>query len=171
MKTIATLCLILTAMTMMAQAPSAMTDAIKKLAFLEGTWKGQGWIKTGGQKQLFNETETAKIKTGGTLLQIDVFGTDVKEETRIINNGLAIVRYDTTRRTYLMDFYQSDGSVAEATVEVVNENTASILINRQGSFTRFVIRVKNNRWFEQGFHSRDGKDWTQFFEMDLARDD
>ena len=168
MKTIAIICLMFFTLKGIAQAPLEMIDAIKKLQFLEGTWKGRGWIQSGGKKQYFNETETARIRTGGTLLQIDVFGTAVENENEVINNGLALVRYDTSKGKYEMEFYQSDGSRAAASVTVPNLNTAEIMLSGPGSFTKFVIEIKNKYWFEQAFQSPDGKNWSQFFEMNLA---
>ena len=167
MKAVLSICIILLTIKGIGQVPAEMVDAVKKLQFLEGVWKGQGWILSGDSKQFFNETETATIKTGGTLLQIDVFGTDVDNDQKIINNGLALVRYDTTKNAYEMDFYQSDGSRATATVYLLKTNIAEIILSRAGSFTKFVIEIRNKRWFEQAFSSPDGKNWTQFFEMDL----
>lgn len=122
-----------------------------------------------GNKQYFNETETAKIKTGGTLLQIDVFGTSVDHDSIIINNGLAIVTYDVQAGSYNMIFYQSDASAATATVTITAAKTAEIHIHRGSGHTRFVIEIKNNQWFEKGFSSNDGTTWNQFFEMKLDK--
>ena len=32
------------------QAPEQTVEAIRKLAFLEGVWKGKGWIQAGDKK-------------------------------------------------------------------------------------------------------------------------
>jgi hypothetical protein len=143
--------------------------AISRLQFLEGVWKGKGWIQPDEKKQYFNETETASIKLGGTLLQIDVFGTSVDDDSLIINNGLAIVRYNVNANRFEMQFFQSDGSSAEAILTLKNKYTVQIDLHRGSSFTRFVIEARDKRWFEKAFTSSDGKNWRQFFEMNLTR--
>ena len=52
-----------------AQNPtSAQLDAMKKLDFLVGQWKGEGWISFGpGQRRTFTQTETIEPKLGGLL--------------------------------------------------------------------------------------------------------
>jgi hypothetical protein len=169
MKAVITICILMLTLKSFAQAPKETTDAIRKLAFLEGVWKGKGWLGTGDKKQNFNETETAKIKTGETLLQIDVYGTSLENDSVIINNGLAIISYDFPAKSYKMKFFQSDGSLAEADVKLTNEYTVEINLHRKSGYTRFVIEAKESRWFEQAFSSNDGKNWNQFFEMNLTR--
>jgi len=169
MKAAISICFFILALKGFAQAPKETTDAIRKLAFLEGVWKGKGWIGTGDKKQHFNEIETVRIKAGETLLQIDVYGTSVNNDSVIINNGLAIINYDIPTKEYKMKFFQSDGSFAEADVSIINENTVEINLHRQSGYTRFVIEAKNSQWFEQAFSSNDGKNWNQFFEMKLTR--
>ena len=157
MKTAITICILILALKNFAQAPKETTDAIRKLGFLEGVWKGKGWIGTGDKKQHFNETETVKVKTGETLLQIDVYGTSADNDSIIINNGLAIISYDLLTKKYKMIFFQSDGSFAEAEVSIPNENTAEINLHRSSGYARFIIEVKNSQWLEKAFSSSDGK--------------
>ena len=169
MKALFTCCILLFTVKIFSQSPKEAIGAMKKLEFLEGVWKGKGWIKSNDKKQHFNETEKVKLRTGGTLLQIDIFGTAVDNDSIVINNGLAIVNYDLQSGEYKMIFYQSDASVATATVKLIANNTAEINLQRKSGYTRFVIEIKNNQWFEQAFSSNDGKTWDQFFEMQLTR--
>lgn len=169
MKGVITICILILSLKNFAQAPTETTDAIRKLGFLEGVWKGKGWIGSSDKKQHFNETETVKIKTGETLLQIDVYGTSIDSDSIAINNGLAIVSYDLPGKKYKMIFFQADGSFTEGEVSLPNENTAEINFHRSSGYTRFIIEVKNLQWFEKAFSSSDGKSWNQFFEMNLTK--
>lgn len=169
MKLIITICVLALTLKNFAQAPKETTDAIRKLGFLEGVWRGKGWIGSNDKKQYFNETETGKIKIGGTLLQIDVYGTSLDNDSVIINNGLAIINYDLTKKKYKMNFFQADGSFTEADVNLTNENTVEINLHRRSGYTRFIIETKNAHWFEKAFSSSDGKNWNQFFEMRLIK--
>ena len=168
-KTVIALCILILPLKNFAQAPKETTDAIRKLGFLEGIWKGKGWIGTSDKKQHFNETETISIKVGETLLQIDVYGTSVENDSVTINNGLTVISYDLSTKKYKMIFFQSDGSFAEADVRITNENTVEINLLRSSGYTRFIIEVKNSQWLEKAFSSSDGKNWDQFFEMKLSR--
>ena len=167
-KTLLTFFILVATLKNIAQPPGIVT-AFNKFKFLEGIWKGKGWIITDGKRQHFNETETAKIKLGGVLLQIDVYGTAVDNDSLIINNGLAIINYDSPTDEYRMIFFQSDASVAKASVKLIAGNTVEINLHREAGYTRFVIEAKNEQWFEKGFSSSDGKIWNQFFEMKLAK--
>jgi hypothetical protein len=169
MKTAVSFCFWILSLTGFAQEPKEIVAAIRKLQFLEGVWQGKGWIQDGNTKRHFNETETVSVKLGGTLMQIDVYGTSAESDSVIINSGLAVIRYNVTSKKYEMHFFQADGSVAEAQVIIKDKNTAEINLNRGSSYTRFVIGTRDNVWFEQAFTSSDGKDWEQFFEMKLVR--
>lgn len=169
MKAAISFCFLIYSLTACGQSPKEMTDAIGKLQFLQGVWKGNGWIQDGDKKQYFNETETVDIKLGGTLLQIGVHGTSVDNDSLVINSGLAIIRYDVSSKKYGMQFFQADGSAADAIVTIKNKNTAEINVHRGSSYTRFVIAIRDNVWFEQAFSGGDGKNWKQFFEMKLVR--
>ena len=55
-----------------AKAPAAQREAMKKLDFLEGQWKGESWTEfVPGQRQAARGTETVRSKLGGLLLTIE----------------------------------------------------------------------------------------------------
>ena len=168
-KSVVTFCILFFTSAVSAQSTDEAVSAIKKLNFLAGVWKGRGWIGTVTNKEHFNETETARIRVGGTLIQIDVFGTSVTNDSLIINNGLAIVNYNPVSRNYDMKFYQADASYAEAELKIIKPGTVEINLIKKSGFTRFVIEIKNAHWLEKAFSSTDGKNWQQVFEMDLTQ--
>ncbi len=101
MKTAITICVLILALKSFAQAPKENIEAIRKLGFLEGIWKGKGWIQGEEKKQYFNETETVSFKAGKTLLQIDVYGTSVDNDSMIINmaSPLSIITWGQKNMT------------------------------------------------------------------------
>ena len=169
MKTVIAISILMLSLKSFAQAPEQTVEAIRKLAFLEGVWRGKGWIQAGDKKQYFNETETVRIKVGETLVQIDVYGVSAENDSVIINNGLAIISYNQPTKKYEMKFFQADGSLTDATVRIIHKNTIEINLSRKTGYTRFVIEANESQWFEQGFSSSDGKSWKQVFEMKLTR--
>lgn len=166
---IVTFCILFFTLAASAQTTAEAVSAIKKLNFLEGVWKGRGWIGSVTKKEHFNETETARIRVGGTLVQIDVFGTSVTNDSLIINNGLAIVNYNPVSRNYDMKFYQADASYAEAELKIIKPGTVEINLKKKSGFTRFIIEIRDAHWYEKAFSSNDGKKWQQVFEMDLMQ--
>jgi hypothetical protein len=110
-----------------------------------------------------------RIKAGETLVQIDVYGVSAENDSVIINNGLAIISYNRPSKKYEMKFFQSDGSLADATVRIIHKNIVEVNLSPKTGYTRFVIEANESKWFEQGFSSSDGKSWKQIFEMKLAR--
>src|SRR5207248_1294846 len=55
--------------------PPSPPDGMKKLDYLVGEWKGEGWIAFGGgERRTFTQSETIQPKLGGMLLQIEGLG-------------------------------------------------------------------------------------------------
>src|SRR5713226_2784678 len=55
-------------------ATSPQVEGMKKLDFLAGEWKGEGWISFGpGKPHTFTQTETIKAKLGGMKCSIKAF--------------------------------------------------------------------------------------------------
>ena len=60
---------------MPAQAPNAaQMDEMKKVSFLVGQWKGEGWIDFGQGQRRFIESESVQSKLGGQVLLIEGLG-------------------------------------------------------------------------------------------------
>src|SRR5438477_6545721 len=85
-------------------APAAQREAMKKLAFLVGQWKGEGWMEfVPGQRRTFKGTEVVLSKLDGLLLTIDglhrgqVVGTG---EEVVVHNAFAVVSYDDKVKRY-----------------------------------------------------------------------
>src|SRR5215467_9578884 len=73
------------------QPKQETSDAIKKISFLTGNWKGTGWIQMGPQKSTFNQTENISAKLNGTIIQIEGEGKDQQNSGAIIHQAFAIV--------------------------------------------------------------------------------
>src|SRR4028118_2003993 len=89
------LLLLVLPMTLMAQAPAPLQPTeMKKLDFLVGQWKGEGWVQFGpGPRQTFTINESALRKVGGAVILIEGLGAGGKENVPI-HNAFAIVTYD-----------------------------------------------------------------------------
>lgn len=146
-------------------------DALKKVSFLTGNWKGSGWIQMGPEKHSFNQTETIISKVNGTVIQIDGLGKDVKNPDLTIHQAFAMISYDINNKKYLMKAFRGDGGQIDADAKLIDENTfqwgfSSVMTGD----IKYTIAVGNNKWTEIGEMSRDGgKTWLKYFEMVLEK--
>ena len=146
-------------------------DALKKVSFITGNWKGTGWIQMGPQKHTFIQTETVISKVNGTVIQIDGLGVDEKNSDRIIHQAFAIISYDIDNKKYLMKAFKGDGGQIDANVKIIDDHTFEWgFSSPMTGIVKYTISVVNNKWTEVGEMSRDeGKNWFKYFEMVLVR--
>jgi hypothetical protein len=148
--------------------------AMKKLSFLVGEWKGTAWMMPPqGKKETIVQTEKVEWRLDGTVLMIEGLGKVKNPETgqeEVGHEALGIVNYDVENKTYRFHAYTAEGRATEADAEV-GENSLIWQIAVPNGFTvRYTIEINDSgQWFEIGEYSRDGQNWSQFFEMTLDR--
>ena len=82
-----------------AQTTPAASEKLKPLLFLDGQWKGLGWIMLGpGKRSEFNQTETVERTLEGSLIAIEDRGTDKQDNSRVINHAFAAMAHDQAQR-------------------------------------------------------------------------
>src|SRR5437868_12634571 len=89
----------------LAQVPAAAErEAMKKLDFLVGEWKGEGWMEFApGQRRTFKGTEVVQSKLDGLLVTIEglhrgqVGG---RGDEVVVHNAFALVSYDDKANRY-----------------------------------------------------------------------
>lgn len=154
-------------------SPQPSMDAMKKLDFLVGEWKGEGWIAFGAaQRRTFTQSETIQPKLGGLLLQIEGLGKskDPGKEGTIIHNAFAIVSYDDKAKQIRWHAYTADGRYVDTELKPLQEKTVQWSIPTPGQNIRFTMNLnEKDQWLETGEFSPDGNKWMKFFEMKLQR--
>lgn len=176
MKRIALLFSIVLAAPAIAQGPpppTAQLAEMKKLDFLIGRWKGDGWIEFGPQRRTFTETESVQAKQDGLLLLIEGLGKSkaaAGEPEKTAHEALAIVFYDLPTKSYRFHAYKA-GYFTDIDFKVAEKGFEwGFPEPRSGSKIRFVMKLNEaGQWFETGEISQDGKTWHKFFEMTLQR--
>jgi hypothetical protein len=77
---------------------------MKKLDFLVGQWKGEGWMEFApGQRRTFKGTEVVQSKLDGLLLAVEGLHrgrVGDKGEESIVHNAFALVSYDDKAKRY-----------------------------------------------------------------------
>jgi hypothetical protein len=154
-------------------ATSPQVEGMKKLDFLAGEWKGEGWISFGpGKPHTFTQIETVQAKLGGILLVVEGLGksTEAGKEGTIVHNAFAVASYDDKAKQIRWHAYTADGRYVDTDLKPIQERVLQWSITSPGSTIRFTINLsEKDQWFETGEFSQDGKSWMKFFEMKLQR--
>ena len=160
---------------LIGQAPAgAGSEEMKKLDFLVGQWKGEGWIAAGpGQRRTFNQTEVLQFKVDGAILLIDGLGKGKvagKQEEVTVHSSFTVVSYDTKANVFRWHAYRAGGGWIDTEAKVRDKSLEWGSHDERAGDTRFTILInEKGQWFEVGENSRDGKTWQKFFEMTLYR--
>jgi hypothetical protein len=157
-------------------APAAQRDAMKKLDFLVGRWKGAGWMEFApGQRRTFQGTEVVSRKLDGLLLTIEGLHRGQvgdKEEAVVVHSAFTLVSYDDKARRYRFQAFTGRGQYEDAEARVSERQLVWGMKVPGFGDVRYTIKLDDKgRWIEVGEVSRDGKTWRRFFEMTLQRDE
>ena len=174
---LAMLALFITSTWTHAQAPvdtpaSLQRTEMKKLDFLVGEWKGESSIVIGTEKRRSNVSEKIEKRLNGLALIIEGVGS-VKQPDggeRIVHHALAMVNYDESTQKYRFMSQIDKGYFTNADATIEDGAFCWRLKNAQMGDVRYQIRLTaDGKWSETGEYSRDGKNWTPFFESLLTK--
>jgi hypothetical protein len=157
-----------------AKAPAVQQEAMKKLSFLTGEWKGESWTElVPGQRHTSMGTETVQSKLGGLLLVIEGVHRrkgGEKDAGQIVHTAFGVVSYDEKAKRYRFQAYTNGGNYTEAEAKVADEKLEwGFRIPQLGDVRYTITMNEKGQWFEIGELSTDGKQWRKFFEMTLER--
>jgi hypothetical protein len=87
------------------QAPdfggNSQRDAMKKLSFMVGDWKGGGWADANGQKREFEGNESIGLRCDGTVLSLEGNHFMTIQNRKIpIHVAFGMLRFDDKAKTY-----------------------------------------------------------------------
>lgn len=145
-------------------------DAMQKVQFFDGHWKGTGWIQMGPQRQDFTISETAVFKANGSVLVLEGTGRDAADSSVIVHQAFGVISYDQQAGKYLLRAFRADGNYVDADFRV--EQDGSVIwgfTHPMAGQIRYTIRLQDGKWVETGDMSRDGQTWRPFLEMRLEK--
>lgn len=159
---------------LLAQTPaSVQREEMKKLDWLVGQWKGEGWVEVGpGQRRTSTVTETVQSKLDGSVLLVEGIGKAKlpgRDEEVIVHHALGTLAYDEPAKLYRMRAYRA-GHYVDAEAKLTEGGLEWGFPDPRGGRVRFIIKLdEKGRWSETGEVSQDGKTWRKFMEMTLER--
>lgn len=154
----------------------ANRDAMKKLDFLAGKWKGEATIQFGpDRKEKLTQTEDVVYRLGGTILVVEGVGTGKlpgQDKEGVMFNALAVMSYDADKKEYAVKAYKAEGVSVDAWLKMGDKKFEWGFTDpgRKVDVKYAVALTPKGEWNEVGEMSRDGgKTWAKFFEMTLTK--
>ena len=145
---------------------SSQKEAMTRLAFMDGTWRGSAWmILPTGTKTTFTQTERIGSFLDGSVRVIE--GRAYEEDGTVRFNALGIVSYDPDTKAYSMRSYAM-GHAGDF-VLTPSPDGFSWEIPAGPATIRYTAVIKDGKWNEVGDRIIPGKDPVRFFEMNLER--
>ncbi len=141
----------------------SIQEKMQLLGFLEGSWKGKGWIMRSDGKYAFDQTEKVQFKLDHTLMIIEGNGT---AEGRNIHNALAVISWNKEGGNYNFQSWLATGQGGKFKAEIKDNK----LYWYPSDNMQYVIWLnEKGQWAETGEMKRNGE-WFRFFEMTLDKE-
>jgi hypothetical protein len=145
---------------------AAQREAMKSLAFLDGTWRGSAWtMLPDGTKHEITQTERVGPFLDGTIRIVE--GRGYEADGKVGFNALGIISYDASKKSYSMHSHAM-GNKGDFVLEP-NENGFTWSIPAGPMTIRYTATIKDGKWREIGERIMPGKDPVKFLEMNLQR--
>lgn len=145
---------------------AAQREAVAKLAFLDGVWRGPAWtVLPSGEKHDVTQTERVGSLLGGSVKVIE--GRAYQADHAVGFNAFAIVSYDVDKAAFTMRSY-AQGRVGDFPLTLTADGFAWEI--PAGPMTiRYAAVIKDGTWRETGDRVMPGQAPVRFFEMELKR--
>ena len=146
---------------------AAQREAMTKLAFMDGEWRGPAWTQMAPQGEKHKITQTERVGTflDGTVRVIEGRGYDA--DGKVSFNAFAVISYKLDTKSYSMRSYAMGNAGDFVLVPMADGFTWEI---PAGPMTiRYTATIKDGVWKEVGDRIIPGKDPIRFIEMDLKR--
>jgi hypothetical protein len=144
---------------------AAQKEAMGRLAFLDGTWRGEATETRPTGTRTFTQTERVGPFLEGSVKVVE--GRGYEADGTLVFNAFGIIAYDPDKKLYGMRTY-AQGRGADVPVTVTADGFLwEIAV---GPLTiRYTATVKDGTWHEVGERVTVGGGPVKFFEMTLKR--
>jgi hypothetical protein len=152
-----------------AQAPDRLAPAraaLAKLAWMDGTWRGEATVATPAGPQRITQTERVGPLLDGTVRVIE--GRGYRADGAIGFNALAVVLWDAASGAYSFRSY-AEGHAGTMPLSVTADGWSWEVPAGPGAVIRYTTRLENGRWHEWGDRIAGSAPPQRVFEMTLTR--
>lgn len=169
------LLLSLVSLPLAAQDLKAQREAMKKMDFMVGKWKGEGWVEMpGAKRETFTQTEHVQKRLDGLALLVEGHGTAPgpgKDEEITTFRAIALLSYDEEKGSYRFASSTSQGRHGNNEGRLVDGGWEWFYpVPQVNGRVRYTIKLTDKgEWHEVGEFSRDEKTWRKFHEMTLKK--
>ncbi len=141
----------------------AAQKKLAELSFLEGKWKGSGWMMGQDQRRsTFESEENVQFKLGGTVMEIEGIGTS---EGKVVHHALAVISAAEGDGKFDFTSFLQSGEKGTYKAEMKEGKFCWYPVEQ----VRYVIGINDKgQWFEIGEYNA-GTQWYKFFEMTLDK--
>ena len=150
-----------------AKLLAAQREALAKLAFMDGVWRGPATTVEPGRGETHEITQTERVgpMLDGAVKVIE--GRGYAADGSVAFNALGIVSYDPGKQAYTMRSYAMGNAGDFALTPTADGFTWEI---PAGLMTiRYSAVIKDGTWHEVGDRIMPGSEPVRFFEMTLTR--
>jgi len=152
------------------QPSQTALDAIDKISFITGTWKGAGWLQIDTQKLSFNQDEIIYKKANGTIIQIEGLGKDTIDSTKLIYQDFDLIYFNADSGKYQIKSLRDNGKLIDGNILFPDEHTMQwVYGNQEKGKVRYTISVRDKEYLEIGEMYVEDDNWIKFFEMVLKK--
>lgn len=149
-----------------AAAVAAQKEALAKLSFLDGLWRGPAWtISPSGEKHTVTQTERVGPFLDGAVRVIEGLGYEA--DGRVAFNALGVISYNPATSAYSLRSYAM-GRSGDYVLTLLADGVRWEI--PAGPMTiRYTATVKDGTWHEVGERIVPGKEPVRFTELTLKR--
>ena len=146
---------------------AAQREAMAKLAFLDGVWRGEAWtIRPDGSRHEIVQTERIGTFLEGAVRVIE--GRGYEPDGKVGFNALGIVSYDPGTRAYNLHSYAM-GRKGDFPFKVTADGYVWEVPAGPGAIIRYTATVGDGKFREVGYRIAGEAPPVQIFEMNLRR--
>ena len=146
---------------------AAQREAMARLSFLDGIWRGPAWSATREGRVELVQTERVGAFLDGAVRLIE--GRGYNSDGGVAFNALGIISFDPDRRTYSLTSW-AEGRSGVFPLRVTDDGFVWEIAAGPGVTIRYTATVSDGAWREIGERVlADGQPPLKFFEMTLRR--
>lgn len=150
----------------MAAVMAAQREALGRLAYMDGIWRGPAWtLLPSGEKHTITHTERIGPFLGGMVKVIEGRGYD--PDGKVTFNSFGTISFLTETRTYNLHSHAL-GHVGDFALTLTADGYQWEILMGPVK-VRYTAVVKGGVWLEVGDRIQPGQAPTRIFEMNLRR--